>query len=151
MAQIVGIYAATHTPVLLNFPDQVSAEDREHVYEAFKHLGSRLTASEADAVVVVSDDHLHNFFLDNLPAFWNGFLTTLYLSLTAGIISLFLGILLAAMRVSPLSTLRWVSTAWVEVMRNTSVPSSEISSFWERRFCMNASSLARVSPAETMI
>ena len=47
------------------------------------------------------------------------FLTTLYLSLTAGIISLFLGILLAAMRVSPLSTLRWVSTAWVEVMRNT--------------------------------
>lgn len=57
--------------------------------------------------------------LDNLPAFWNGFLTTLYLSVVAGAISLVVGVALAAMRVSPLSTLRWVSTAWVELMRNT--------------------------------
>lgn len=60
-----------------------------------------------------------NVVLDNLPAFWNGFLTTLYLSVTAGVISLVVGVLLAAMRVSPLATLRWVSTAWVELMRNT--------------------------------
>lgn len=57
--------------------------------------------------------------LDNLPAFWNGFLTTLSLAVIVGVISLVVGVLLAAMRVSPLSTLRWVSTAWVEVMRNT--------------------------------
>ncbi len=60
-----------------------------------------------------------NVILDNLPAFWNGFLTTLYLAVVTGVISLVVGILLAAMRVSPISTLRWVSTAWVEVMRNT--------------------------------
>ncbi|HLV05190.1 amino acid ABC transporter permease [uncultured Georgenia sp.] len=60
-----------------------------------------------------------NVVLDNLPAFWNGFLTTLYLAVVTGVVSLVVGILLAAMRVSPLSTLRWVSTAWVEVMRNT--------------------------------
>ena len=72
MAQIVGIYAATHTPVLVNFPDQVTAAEREHVYDAFKHLGSRLAESRADTVVIVSDDHVHNFFLDNLPAFCIG-------------------------------------------------------------------------------
>ncbi|WP_152192123.1 amino acid ABC transporter permease [Georgenia satyanarayanai] len=60
-----------------------------------------------------------NVVLDNLPAFWNGFLTTLYVAVASGAISLVAGVLLAAMRVSPLSTLRWVSTAWVEVMRNT--------------------------------
>ncbi|MCM3661804.1 amino acid ABC transporter permease [Georgenia satyanarayanai] len=60
-----------------------------------------------------------NVVLDNLPAFWNGFLTTLYIAAVSGVISLVAGVLLAAMRVSPLSTLRWVSTVWVEVMRNT--------------------------------
>ena len=72
MAQIVGIYAATHKPVLLNFPDQVTAAEREHVYDAFQHLGRRLAQSGADTVVIVSDDHMHNFFLDNLPAFCIG-------------------------------------------------------------------------------
>ncbi|PYF99861.1 amino acid ABC transporter membrane protein 1, PAAT family [Georgenia satyanarayanai] len=60
-----------------------------------------------------------NVVLDNLPAFWDGFLTTLYIAVVSGVISLVAGVVLAAMRVSPLSTLRWVSTAWVEVMRNT--------------------------------
>lgn len=60
-----------------------------------------------------------NVVLDNLPAFWNGFLTTLYIAAVSGVISLVAGVVLAAMRVSPLSTLRWVSTAWVEIMRNT--------------------------------
>lgn len=72
MAEVVGIYAATHTPVLLNFPDLVSAEDREHVFAAFRALGERMARSKADAVVLISNDHLHNFFLDNFPAFCIG-------------------------------------------------------------------------------
>jgi aromatic ring-opening dioxygenase catalytic subunit (LigB family) len=72
MANIVGIYAATHTPVLLNFPDLVSGEDRDHVYDAFRTLGSRMATSGADTIVVISDDHMHNFFLDNFPAFCIG-------------------------------------------------------------------------------
>lgn len=72
MAEIVGIYAASHTPVLLNFPDLVSAEDREYVFAAFKRLGDRMAEDGADTVVVISNDHLHNFFLDNMPAFCIG-------------------------------------------------------------------------------
>jgi len=38
------------------------------VFAAFKDLGRRITACAPDVLVVVSDDHLHNFFLDNFPA-----------------------------------------------------------------------------------
>lgn len=56
---------------------------------------------------------------NNLDAFWNGFTTTLYLAVVSGAISLVLGTLLATARVSTLRTLRWISSTWVECMRNT--------------------------------
>ena len=68
MAEIVGIYAASHTPVMLNFPELVGDEDREAVYCGFLELGARIKAADPQAVIVISDDHLHNFFLDNFPA-----------------------------------------------------------------------------------
>lgn len=72
MAEIVGIFAASHTPVMLNFPHQIPPSDLADVQAGFSELGRRLAASKPDAVVVISDDHLHNFFLDNLPAFCIG-------------------------------------------------------------------------------
>ena len=69
MAEIVGIHAASHTPVMLNFPHLITADDLAGVKQAFTELGRRIMASGAQCVVMVSDDHLHNFFLDNLPAF----------------------------------------------------------------------------------
>lgn len=69
MAEIVGVYAASHTPVMLNFPDQIAETDLADVRTAFSELGRRIAAARPQAVVVISDDHLHNFFLDNLPAF----------------------------------------------------------------------------------
>lgn len=57
--------------------------------------------------------------LNNLPAFWNGFATTLYLAVFSGLIALVLGTFLATMRVSPLPTLRALGTGYVELMRNT--------------------------------
>lgn len=72
MADIVGIYAASHTPVMLNFPDLVGDDDREAVYGGFLELGARIKAADPQAVIVISDDHLHNFFLDNFPAFCVG-------------------------------------------------------------------------------
>lgn len=69
MAEIVGVYAASHTPVMLNFPHLIQREELARVREGFAELGRRIAAARPDAVVVVSDDHLHNFFLDNLPAF----------------------------------------------------------------------------------
>jgi glutamate transport system permease protein len=57
--------------------------------------------------------------VDNLAAYRQGFLTTLALTLLASALALVLGTLLAAMRVSPVPTLRGAGTTYVEVVRNT--------------------------------
>jgi glutamate transport system permease protein len=55
----------------------------------------------------------------NLDAYRQGFLTTLALTVLASALALALGTLLAAMRVSPVPTLRGAGTAYVEIVRNT--------------------------------
>lgn len=72
MADIVGAFATSHTPVMLNIPGNIEVADKEEVYKGFLATGEALAATEPDAVVVVSDDHLHNFYLDNFPAFCVG-------------------------------------------------------------------------------
>lgn len=72
MAELVGIFAASHTPVMLNFPDAIPDEQRGEIFAAFSSIGERLRAARPDVLVIVADDHLHNFFLDNLPAFCIG-------------------------------------------------------------------------------
>ena len=57
--------------------------------------------------------------VDNLAAYRQGFLTTLELTVLASVLALVLGTLLAAMRVSPVPTLRGAGTAYVETVRNT--------------------------------
>ncbi len=57
--------------------------------------------------------------LDNLDTYREGFVTTLELSVLSSVLALLLGTLLAAMRVSPVPTLRAAGTAYVELVRNT--------------------------------
>lgn len=57
--------------------------------------------------------------LDNLDTFRQGFLTTLALTVVSTVLALVLGTLLAAMRVSPVPTLRAAGAAYVELVRNT--------------------------------
>ena len=59
------------------------------------------------------------FLADNFGLLWDAFLTTLSLSLLAGVLALVLGTLLAAARVSPIPPLRGLATFYVEVFRNT--------------------------------
>jgi glutamate transport system permease protein len=59
------------------------------------------------------------FFVDNFGLLRDAFLTTLSLSLLAGVCALVLGTLLTAMRVSPVAPLRGAATFYVEVFRNT--------------------------------
>ncbi len=56
---------------------------------------------------------------ENLPAYGEGFLRTLFLAVVSGIISLIVGTLLAAARVSPVAALRGFSMFYVEIVRNT--------------------------------
>jgi aromatic ring-opening dioxygenase catalytic subunit (LigB family) len=57
---------------MLNFPDLISAAELEGVRSGFRELGRRIAALDPQAIVIVSDDHMHNFFLDNFPAFCFG-------------------------------------------------------------------------------
>jgi glutamate transport system permease protein len=59
------------------------------------------------------------FFIDNFDVLRAAFLTTLALSLLAGVLALVLGTALAAMRVSPIGSLRGLGTFYVETFRNT--------------------------------
>jgi glutamate transport system permease protein len=57
--------------------------------------------------------------LDNLDAYRQGFVTTLELSVLASALAMVLGTVLAAMRVSPVPTLRAAGATYVELVRNT--------------------------------
>jgi glutamate transport system permease protein len=55
----------------------------------------------------------------NVDDYLTGFSWILRLTLTSTAIALVLGVILAAMRVSPVPVLRWFGAAWVNVFRNT--------------------------------
>ncbi|WP_203582163.1 amino acid ABC transporter permease [Microbacterium hibisci] len=54
-----------------------------------------------------------------MPTFLEGFRVTLLLLAVSGVLSLILGTLIAAMRISPVGVLRGFAAFWTEVARNT--------------------------------
>jgi aromatic ring-opening dioxygenase catalytic subunit (LigB family) len=68
MAELTGIYTASHTPVMLNFPDSIPAALRSEIFGAYASMGRGFESGKPDVLVVLSNDHLHNFFLNNFPA-----------------------------------------------------------------------------------
>lgn len=98
---------------------------------------------------------------DNLPAYWAGFLETLQLTLYSGAVALAVGLVLAALRVSPIRPLRLFAATWVELLRNTPLtlvfffmayvaPQFGIISplgFWTAVICLSAYTSAFVSEA----
>lgn len=56
---------------------------------------------------------------ENIGLYWSGFLTTISLSLLAGLLAFSLGTLLAGFRVSPFPPLRALGAVYVEIFRNT--------------------------------
>jgi glutamate transport system permease protein len=54
-----------------------------------------------------------------MPEFWEGFKVTLLLLAVSGVFALILGTLIAAMRISPVASLRGFAAFWVEIARNT--------------------------------
>ena len=56
---------------------------------------------------------------ENQELFLTGFSWILRLTGASAVLALILGVMLAAMRVSPIPVLRWFGSAWVNVFRNT--------------------------------
>lgn len=68
MAELVGVYAASHGPMIVRNWNILAPAERENLTSAFSELGRRIKAAQPDALIVISPDHWVNFFIDNLPA-----------------------------------------------------------------------------------
>ena len=68
MAELTGVYAASHGPMIVRNWERLTSAERDGLTSAFMELGRRIRAGRPDALVVISPDHWVNFFIDNLPA-----------------------------------------------------------------------------------
>jgi aromatic ring-opening dioxygenase catalytic subunit (LigB family) len=68
MAELVGIFAASHGPIIARDWEKMPRTHRDKLAAAFDEIGRRLKAAKPDVLVVVSPDHWVNFFINNLPA-----------------------------------------------------------------------------------
>ncbi len=57
--------------------------------------------------------------IENLPRYFSGFGLTLSLLVIAGIAAFIIGLVIAAMRISPVASLRGFATVYTELVRNT--------------------------------
>lgn len=68
MAELVGVYAASHGPMVVRNWETLAPRWKDSVTAGFADLGKRIRAARPDVVVAISPDHWVNFFIDNLPS-----------------------------------------------------------------------------------
>lgn len=67
MAELAGVFAASHAPLIARDWQLFDAPLRARLTAPFERLGARLRAARPDVVVEIAPDHWSNFFIDNLP------------------------------------------------------------------------------------
>ena len=67
MAELVGIYAASHGPMIVRNWPSIAPHWKERLTAGFSELGRRIEAARPDVLIEISPDHWVNFFIDNLP------------------------------------------------------------------------------------
>jgi aromatic ring-opening dioxygenase catalytic subunit (LigB family) len=68
MARLVGVFAASHGPLIIREWPRLAEPLKARVTAGFREVGRQLRDSAPDVLIVVSPDHWINFFLDNLPS-----------------------------------------------------------------------------------
>jgi len=68
MADLVGVFAASHGPIIARDWETMPRDHRDRLAAGFDEIGRRLKACRPDLLVVISPDHWVNFFISNLPA-----------------------------------------------------------------------------------
>lgn len=69
MAKTVCVIASTHNPRIFWNRDNANKEDLAELEESFGVLREGLAEAAPDAIIMVANDHLDNFFFDHLPSF----------------------------------------------------------------------------------
>lgn len=75
MARVVSVLGVSHNPFhyrLTRPPRSEWSSDVEIMEQRIELLRDKLTRAQPDALVVVANDHFHQFFMDNMPAFMLG-------------------------------------------------------------------------------
>jgi len=72
VAELVAAVAASHAPLITAAPETAEAGQRERVYAAMAALRGELERARPDVLIVCSNEHFTNFFLDNFPPFCIG-------------------------------------------------------------------------------
>ena len=73
MAQIVSIIGITHNPFMPRlFKQAQQPPGAAKVKERIAMMRQRLAEAKVDVLVCIGNDHLHQFFMDNMPAFMIG-------------------------------------------------------------------------------
>jgi hypothetical protein len=68
MASLLGVFAASHGPIIARDWEKLPDGQRKRLAAGFDEIGRQLRACRPDLLVVVSPDHWVNFFISNLPA-----------------------------------------------------------------------------------
>ncbi|MBI2755360.1 MAG: hypothetical protein HYX52_01480 [Chloroflexi bacterium] len=67
MAEIVAAMAASHAPLITAAPETAPEDRRARVYAAMEELRAEIERAHPTAIVIASNEHFSNFFLDNFP------------------------------------------------------------------------------------
>jgi protocatechuate 4,5-dioxygenase beta chain len=69
MAEFVGAFGVPHTPLLWRLRGDREATDLVPVFDHFQLVREMLADCRPDAIVVVGSDHIHQYTVENMPAF----------------------------------------------------------------------------------
>jgi hypothetical protein len=72
VAELVAAVAASHAPLMVGAPEAANPEQRARIHAGMAALRDELQRARPDVLVVCSNEHFTNFFLDNLPAYCIG-------------------------------------------------------------------------------
>ncbi len=73
MAQIVSIIGITHNPFMPRlFKQAQQPPGAAKVKERIAMMRQKLAEAKVDVLVCIGNDYLHQFFMDNMPAFMIG-------------------------------------------------------------------------------
>src|SRR5215831_17639226 len=66
MAELVAAIGVPHSP---HYPSQYPKDGPESTSQNYRAIKTHLDAANAEAIVVIANDHFNTFFLDNFPTF----------------------------------------------------------------------------------